>query len=65
MWPALWYGFKEQAYRNRVTDVKLSLADSFVAKHMKLLLIDAYTVYAPHSNIDIMHFIPNGFILPK
>ena len=63
MQPALWFAFKDAAWDNNMTHVKLVLKGFYVAKYMKLLLISAKE--GRGSNIDLMHFIPLGFMLPK
>ena len=76
MQPALWFGYKAEAYKDRsyfeyyggnhpsqseARNVKMN--QYFVTKHMKILLIDAMS--RGDSNIDLLHFIPKGFKLPK
>ena len=63
MQPAVWLGFNSNVDSADTREAKVIFPQIFVAKYMKILLIDAYRRH--DTNIDIDHVIPGGFMIPN
>ena len=70
MQPALWIGYKDQAYEEDDEDlfgdqdhrkIKVDFPNIFIANQMRVLLIDANR--RSDTNVDVDYVIPGGFLL--